>query len=1014
MLKAKQFYDSQGKGSAARYFTEHLSPEGGRAPSDYYLEGKGVLRGGTFAHMGLKSRDVDLQVFKALESNKHPETGARITQRTNKTQIRYGIDRITGERIVKDVANRKSGMDVTLAASKTISMAIVENDNEFGRSIERVCVQAASKAMTFAETLARVSVSGRGAFNERYTGNLLYLSVVHRTARATSQSKVPDMYWHSHHYAFPMSYDPESKRMMAVSMSHVLKFSETIDAIFVSELDRGLTELGIGTTRSADNKSLEITSVKGKEVFSKRTSEINTQTKREATLVDTVARFKVKEAAVRGHHLDFEKARQEVRNGRSRAADVVKRKRPIEQDELLAAWRAQMSTSIRASLTPEAILAGERRNWLSVAEAKETVLHEVFRQESVCHEYDIVAAMLRATGGTMSFDEALNFARSSAFIKLDNQGHVTTQAVRDEERRMLEHARASWDTRKPLISSATRPIKDERVRESRDQAAAVRFIWDSQDGVMDISGIAGSGKSSLLREAIPAIKEEGHQVILLAPTSASEKNLKADFPEAQTLQKFLADMEIMPGAADGFVICVDESSLVSVPQMAKLVELVHSHGCRLVLLGDVDQHSSVERGDALRILQGSKSVRSSELTETYRAQVAYLKETVLDLKAGGIGCEIGFNRLDEAGDIRELEDVDAMREAAVQAHLESSRKGELSIMAAPTHVECRAASEQVRNILKAEGRIAAEDHQVSRLIDLSVEGPSKRDPLHYAPGRIIIFYSRTKPGFNQGEKWKVIARVADGRFAVQRGAEVKLFDPKSKGRWKIYETEEMSLAVGDQVRITSGFQENKVAFKNNDISKVMAIDSEKITLSDGRSMSANFVHLDQGVCTTSYSTQCRTVDRITVLAPCAALGAMDARCFYVLASRARHQAVFFTDCAEALKECVLREGDRACVWDYEKDLVGPGEARPGGARHDRARCGETRHSETRHGDGRSSDKVNGYPIDLQPGKRLTKVSRILPPIPPAKMLGQFQKLVAGEMMKMTHKQQEREQQYVDR
>ena len=107
MLKAKQFYDSQGKGSAARYFTEHLSPEGGRAPSAYYLEGAGVLRGGAFAHMGLKSRSVDLEVFKALESNRHPETGARITQRTNKTQIRYGIDRVTGERVVKDVATEE-------------------------------------------------------------------------------------------------------------------------------------------------------------------------------------------------------------------------------------------------------------------------------------------------------------------------------------------------------------------------------------------------------------------------------------------------------------------------------------------------------------------------------------------------------------------------------------------------------------------------------------------------------------------------------------------------------------------------------------------------------------------------------------------------------------------------------------------------------------------------------------------------------------------------------------------
>jgi hypothetical protein len=37
----------------------------------------------------------------------------------------------------------------------------------------------------------------------------------------------------------------------------------------------------------------------------------------------------------------------------------------------------------------------------------------------------------------------------------------------------------------------------------------------------------------------------------------------------------------------------------------------------------------------------------------------------------------------------------------------------------------------------------------------------------------------------------------------------------------------------------------------------------------------------------------------------------------VLASRATHRAVFFTDCKEAFKEAVLRPGERVAVWDYE-------------------------------------------------------------------------------------------------
>jgi conjugative relaxase-like TrwC/TraI family protein len=947
---------------------DHLST------SAYYLKGSGILQGQAFEHMGFSSREVDLEVFKALETNKHPETGRKITPRTNKTHSRWGIDRITGKRVLKDVAHRKSGMDITLVASKTLSMLIVEHPDEFGRKLEKVCIRAKDKAMTFAESLARMSVSGRGAFNERYTGNLLFLSVVHGEARAVGNN-VADPYFHLHNYAFPVTYDPQSKRMMAVSMSHVLRYSEAIDALFVSEMEKGLTELGIGTTRNADNKGFEITSVEGKEIFCKRTAEINAQMRQEAALVDTITRFKVRDAASRGTHLDYEKTKNEVINGRSR--EFAKKKKPIEHDEQLAAWRAQMTPAIRASLSQEAVKAGQRCNWRTPEEAKEEVVFSAFKQDSVVHEYDIVAAMLRATGGAMSFDEALDFAKGPSFIHLDNRGHVTTQAVRLEERRMLEHARASWGTRQPLIKDPKRVIKDERVGASRDQKAAVRFIWDSRDGIMDVSGIAGAGKSSLLREAVPAIREEGHQVILLAPTSASEKNLKDDFPEAKTLQKFLTDLEIMPGIADDLVIFLDESSMVSVPQMARLVELVHSHGCRLVTLGDVDQHRSPERGDAIRILQGSKSVRSSELTETYRAQVAYLKETILDLKAGGIGCEIGFNRLDEHGDIREEEDIDKMREEAVQTHLEAVRKGDLAILASPTHVEGRLAAERVRNILKSEGRIEAEDHQVTRLENLNVEGPELRDLVHYQPGRVISFHFKVKGGFKCGDKWKIIDQDGAG-FKVERRGEIKIFNPKTKGAWKIYEPSEMVLSVGDQVRITQGFWDRKVSFKNNDIAKIAAIDSERITLDDGRSMPRDYVHLDQGVCITSYATECRTVKQIVALTPCASLNTLDAKTFYVLASRATHKAIFYTDCKEALKEAALREGDRAAVWDYEKH---------------------------------SAPKPDG--LDLQAGKRVTKVQRIIPKITPTKIAGHFQRLIASGMMRITKPQQEREH-YVER
>jgi ATP-dependent exoDNAse (exonuclease V) alpha subunit len=148
------------------------------------------------------------------------------------------------------------------------------------------------------------------------------------------------------------------------------------------------------------------------------------------------------------------------------------------------------------------------------------------------------------------------------------------------------------------------------------------------------------------------------------------------------------------------VIILDEVSMVSIPQLARLAALIEEKKARLVTLGDSDQHHSVERGDAIRILQESGSVRSVQLTETYRAQVQYLKDTVLDLKAGRR--EEGYARLEEHGDIREIQDLHKLRQEAVDTHLEAVRAGHLAILASPVHAEARAAAQIVREALKAE------------------------------------------------------------------------------------------------------------------------------------------------------------------------------------------------------------------------------------------------------------------------------------------------------------------------
>ena len=67
--------------------------------------------------------------------------------------------------------------------------------------------------------------------------------------------------------------------------------------------------------------------------------------------------------------------------------------------------------------------------------------------------------------------------------------------------------------------------------------------------------------------------------------------------------------------------------MLSVPEMLWLVKHAREDDCRVLLAGDTAQHRSVERGDALRILEQSGTIRYVELLQTQRQKVPALRDS---------------------------------------------------------------------------------------------------------------------------------------------------------------------------------------------------------------------------------------------------------------------------------------------------------------------------------------------------------------------------------------------------
>jgi hypothetical protein len=73
--------------------------------------------------------------------------------------------------------------------------------------------------------------------------------------------------------------------------------------------------------------------------------------------------------------------------------------------------------------------------------------------------------------------------------------------------------------------------------------------------------------------------------------------------------------------------------------------------------------------------------------------------------------------------------------------------------------------------------------------------------------------------------------------------------------------------------------------------------------------------IDQGVCITSYASQCRTVDQVVVLPDGA-----DAKGWYVSLSRARKAMHVYTHDKAALRQSVMYPGERTSVWELLRVL----------------------------------------------------------------------------------------------
>ncbi len=583
-----------------------------------------------------------------------------------------------------------------------------------------------------------------------------------------------------------------------------------------------------------------------------------------------------------------------------------KKSEPKSLDALRAEWKARLTPDEKREVL--AVLQGKAAkppNDVTPRTAVDYALANAFERSSVMTDRRVVASALKRGYGKLApKDVAGEFAGRSDLIRrrFEDRDYVTTKAVLAEEAAALAFARGGRGACAPLVRTPE-PFTSERLNAEQQQAG--RHVLESRDRVVLIRGKAGTGKTTLLKEAARAVEAAGKRVHVFAPTTEAARGIlrRDGFDDADTVARLLAD-ETMQSKVRGQVIWVDEAGLLGTKDTKALFDVAKKQNARVVLMGDEGQHASVPRGDAFRLLQTHAGLIAAEVRGIQR-QTGDYKRAVEALSAGDV--PRGFELLDRMGAIREVDGL--WRHARLAGdYLDAVRAGESALVVAPTHQEGRAVTALIREYLRQDRLIGGRDRVFEQLVSYGLTEAGRTDANNYSTGDVVRFQQNAKGGFKKGERVRVLGRSEDGRVLVERKPGLTATLPLSEARhFDLYERRDLRLAAGDRVRVTSNgtTQDGRSRLLNGTLQTVAGFDRYgHVVLENGQVVARDFGHLAHGYCTTSHASQGKTVDRVLVAVGPETFAAASREQLYVSVSRGRKSATLYCEDKAELLDAV--------------------------------------------------------------------------------------------------------------
>ena len=743
-----------------------------------------------------------------------------------------------------------------------------------------------NQTMREIETDMKTRVRKNGADENRTTGTMVWAEFIHFTARPVNG--IPDPHLHAHCYAFNTTWDEQEKQWKAGQFRDLKGDAPYFEAVFHARFARELNDLGYRIERTAKGWELAGVPQRVLDEFSQRTAQVEQKAKE---LGLTSAKQKDGLAALTRERKQKELSKPELREG----------------------WQGRVSAEDRQAIqnrgheTPEPPKISEMK-------AMDYAMQHCYERASIVTDKELLRNALRYGIGDVTVEQTKRQLLRDELIKetLDGRQWLTTKDVLAEERRLISFVSDGKGKFKPFGSVKylfqNRQLSDE-------QRNAVRHILKSTDRVTAVRGGAGTGKTTMMKEAVATIESGGAKVFTFAPSAeASRGVLRSDaaFANAETVEALLQNPKLQ-AQVRGQVIWIDEAGLLSVRTLARVADLAERENCRIILSGDTAQHRAVERGDALRLLESHASLQATELTQIRRQKADAHKAIVADLRAGEL--EKAFRQLDKLGMLREM-DADQRHEALAADYVAAVKAGKSALVISPTHAEGERVTQEIRSKLKAAKQLGTDERELVQLKNLQWTEAQRGDARNYQAGQVIQFHQNIA-GFRRGELVTVIGRDELSVSVVREDGQIANLPLDMAARFQVSKSRGIGLAPGDWVRVTqNGFTKDGHRLNNGDLKQVKGFTKDgDIKLANGWVIGKDFGNLAHGYCLTSYTSQSKGVDCVFVAESSESFRAADREQFYVSVSRFKESLTIYTDDKHELLEAVRKSSKRPSAMD---------------------------------------------------------------------------------------------------